>query len=209
MQKRIKTLSKRHFQDNFIIYFIISMFFIVGIIIGAIMINRLKIETNNNITNHYSWIFDYMNDGNPGTSDILKSNLFSTMKFSIIIWLSGLIVLGIFIIPLIIGWKGITIGFTVGLLIKEFEIKGLIFALSGLLPHYLIILPGIIAIGSIGLSHAIGMSKGRGKSLYKVHQRSLVDYTILFVLFFIIIIVGTCIESFMIPYLLKFIKFSL
>lgn len=208
MQKRIITLSRRHFQDKFIIYLIISIFFIGGIVAGSIMINRFAIEQNNNIIKHFSWIFDYINNGDQRTSDILKFNLFFTMKFSILIWILGFTILGIFIIPAIITLKGITMGLTVGLLIKEFQIKGLIFSLLGLLPNYLITLPGIIAIGSIGLSNSIDRSMGRGRRPYGIYQNKLDDYTILFVLFFLIVILGYGIESIIAPCVLRLINLS-
>lgn len=208
MQKRIITLSRRHFQDKFIIYLIISIFFIGGIVAGSIMINRFAIEQNNNIIKHFSWIFDYINNGDQRTSDILKFNLFFTMKFSILIWILGFTILGIFIIPAIITLKGITMGLTVGLLIKEFQIKGLIFSLLGLLPNYLITLPGIIAIGSIGLSNSIDRSMGRGRRPYGIYQNKLDDYTILFVLFFLIVILGYGIESVIAPCVLRLINLS-
>lgn len=208
MQKRIITLSRRHFQDKFIIYLIISIFFIGGIVAGSIMINRFAIEQNNNIIKHFSWIFDYINNGDQRTSDILKFNLFFTMKFSILIWILGFTILGICIIPAIITLKGITMGLTVGLLIKEFQIKGLIFSLLGLLPNYLITLPGIIAIGSIGLSNSIDRSMGRGRRPYGIYQNKLDDYTILFVLFFLIVILGYGIESVIAPCVLRLINLS-
>ena len=43
MQGKIKFLGKRHFENNFIIYFLLFLFLITGIIIGSILVNRLEI----------------------------------------------------------------------------------------------------------------------------------------------------------------------
>lgn len=205
MQKRIKALIKRHFQNNFILYFLLFVIFIVGIVIGAILINMLETQQNYNIVGYFSWILE----GERLPINILKSSLFSNIKFSFIIWLSGFIFLGIIIIPLIIGLKGLSIGFVVGFVVKEFGIKGFVFAILGLLPYYLIILPGILAVGSLGLSSSIASSRGRGKSLYKGNQNYLIDYSILIILFFIIISIGSFVESFVTPFFLKLTKFNL
>lgn len=207
MPKRIKNLSKRHFQNNFIMYFTISIFFLVGIIIGSILINRLTSEQNYRIINRYSWMFDY--EPKKNQMDIFKSILFSNIKFTFIIWLIGLTSLGTLVIPLMISFRGGVIGFTVGFLIKEFGIQGFTFSLSGLLPHYLIILPGILAIGAIGLSNSINSNnRRRGKSLNGIYQKTLIDYSILFLLFFLIVVIGCFVEAFITPYFLNFVKFN-
>lgn len=205
MQKRIKVLSKRHFENNFILYFILFIIFTIGIALGAVLINRLKVEQSYSVVGYFSWILDYINYGDQLPIDILKTSLFSNLKFSIIIWLSGFIVLGSIIIPIIIGLKGLGIGFVVGFIVKEFGFSGFVFAVLGLWPLYIVILPAILATGSLGLSNSISNSKGKGKGLYRGNQSGLIDYSMLMLLFFIIISIGCFVESFITPYFLKFI----
>ena len=206
MSLRVKSLRKRHFQNNFIIYFILAICFILGIIAGAILINRISDEKNYEIVNYFSWIFKYIEEGQYRSIDIFRISLFSNVKIVFFIWMLGLISLGLFIIPLIICWKGAVIGFTVGFLVKEFGIKGFIFALSGLLPHYLIIIPGILAVGAVGLSFSTYNVKSKSR---RISSRDMADYSILILLFFIIILVGCFIEGFFTPYFLNLIKFNL
>lgn len=206
MSLRVRNLSKRHFQNNFIIYFILGICFVVGIVVGAILINRLSANENYKIFNYFSWIFKYTEEWDYRKLDIFKLSLFSNIKIVLVIWILGLISLGILIIPLIICWKGATIGFTVGFLVKEFGMKGFIFALLGLLPHYLIIIPGILAVGAVGLSFSTYNVKSKSR---RISSRDMADYSILILLFFIIILVGCFIEGFFTPYFLNLIKFNL
>jgi len=203
---RTRNLSKRHFQNNFIVYFILVIFFVIGIIIGAILINRLSAEEKLKIANYFSWIFKYIGEKNYKSIDIFKLSLFSNVKIVLVIWIIGLIGLGILIIPIILCCKGVAIGFTVGFLVKEFGIKGFMFALSGLLPHYLIIIPGFLAIGSVGLSYSMYRVKSKRNRIY---SKDIADYSILILLFFIIVIVGSFVEGFITPYFLNLIRFSL
>lgn len=138
--------------------------------------------------------------------EIFKTSLLSNLKIALIVWVLGLFTIGVILIPLIISWKGIAIGFTVGFLVKQFGIKGFVFSLTSLLPHYLIIIPGFLAIGAIGISSSIHARKNRGK---KAYQRDFVDYTVLFLLFLILIIIGCFIEGFFIPFILNIIGLSL
>ena len=202
---RIRNLSKRHFQANFIVYFILTVCFILGITAGAFLINRLNYEENLKFANYFSWIFEYVQIGNSKSIDIFKISLFSNIKMVLLIWVLGLTSIGVLVIPLIVSLKGAAIGITVGFLVKEFGMKGFIFALSGLLPHYLIIIPGILAIGAIGLTHSLHCIKSK-----KVRTHgNIVDYSILILLFFIVIILGVLIEGFFTPYFLNLIELNL
>lgn len=202
---RIRNLSKRHFQSNFSVYFILTICFILGIIVGAFLINRLNYEESLKFANYFSWIFEYIQVGNSKSINIFKSSLFSNTKMILIIWFSSLISIGVLIIPLIVSLKGITIGVTVGFLVKKFGMKGFIFASSGLLPHYLIIIPGFLAIGALGITHSLYSTKNKKGKV----NNNMIDYSILILLFFIIIILGVLIEGFFTPYLLNLIQFKL
>ena len=209
MQGKIKFLGRKHFENNFIIYFILFLFLLAGVIIGSILVNRLDILEDHKIIGHLSPVMEYINHENQLSIDILKISLLSNSKFALIIWLSGFIFIGTIIIPLMIGLKGISIGFTVGLLVKRFGIKGFTFAVSGLLPHYLILLPGIIAICSIGLSNAKTNSSLKGNGIRRINKMNLVEYSLLFLFFFTIIIMGSLVESFITPYFIKLTRLNL
>lgn len=199
-------MIKRHIQNNFLLYFILLIIFIIGVIIGAIFINSLEMDNKLRISSYFSWIFTSINEQEYNSFDVFRKSLISNIRITLIIWILGLFTIGIFIIPLIIAWKGTAIGFTVGFLVKEFGFKGFVFSLTSLLPHYIIILPGFIAIGSVGISYSIRNRKYRGK---KAYQRDLRDYSILLFLLFIIIFFGCLIEGFFIPFILKLIGLSL
>lgn len=203
---KFKGLSKRHLQDNFLLYFILLISFVIGIVIGAILINRLNPEDKLGISSYLSMVVELMSSNGNKTIDIFKSSLFTNFRIALIIWGLGFFLIGIIIIPIIIGWKGIAIGFTVGFMVKEFGIKGFIFSLTSLLPHYLIILPGFITIGAISASNSINRKKSHGKIAYK---RNFVDYNTIFFIFFLLIVIGSLIEGFFIPYILNLIGLSL
>lgn len=209
MQGKIKFLGRKHFENNFIVYFILFIFFIAGIVIGSILVNRLELSENHKMIDYLSPLMGYINHGDQLSIDMLKVSLLSNSKFALIIWLSGFIFIGTIIIPIMIGLKGISIGFTVGLLVGKFGIKGFTFALSALLPHYLIILPGILAICSISLSNSKTNSSAKGNGLRRINGINLVDYSLLFLFFFTIIIMGSLVESFITPYFIKLTRLNL
>lgn len=206
MLVKFKSLIKRNFQNNFIVYFTLTVIFIFGIILGSIFINRIDAQENIEISNYFNWIFKYIYEDSYKLTDIFKTSAFSNIKIILSIGLLGLISLGILIIPLIICWKGITIGFTVGFLVNEFGLKGFLLSLLGLLPHYLIMIPGLIFLSSVGLIFSLSSRRLKGN---RISKKNLQEYFILIFTCLIILLLSSLVESFLTPYLFKIIKITL
>ncbi len=115
------------------VFKIIIALFIVGIFLG--MISFLIISKTNNYLVNY---FDMIKKSNINYFNSLISITLYNFKYNIVIWLSGLIFMFSFIIPLIILYKGISIGYTFLYLLYIFHLKGIIIALILLIPCILI-----------------------------------------------------------------------
>lgn len=201
MPKKILNLCKRHLQNNFILYFILALALVLGIIIGSIIANRLDRNKCIELANYMNVFLKHINNGNFYFKDIFISSLFLNYRKIFIIWLLGLIGIGLIGIPLITCWSGINIGFLVGFLVKSFGFKGFLFALIGLLPQYLIVLPSLLAITAIALSNSINRKKFRRA---KDFNRNLADYSFLIFIFSIVLVLGCIIEGFYTHYFIKF-----
>lgn len=202
MSRRLINISKRHLEKNYIIYFILGVFIIVGIIIGSIIILKLDGTEEINLMSYFNWIFNYIGSEGYTSIDIFKSSLFSNMKILLIIWTLGFISFGTFIIPLIICFKGVSIGFTVGFFIKSFGFKGFSFSILGLLPNYLIVFPVFLIMGTISILKSIShtnLKKSKCKSI------DLSDYGIILLIFFCVILFTTFLEGFFVSALFEFI----
>jgi len=206
MFKKKYNLIKRHFQNNFIFYFILSILFLTGVIIGSLLVIKFSFDENAKIINYFTWIFKYMLEGDFQNKSIFYSSLLSNIKIVFIIWILGLFTIGAIGIPLIAIWKGITVGFTVGFIVSKFGISGFLFTLCGLLLYYLVMIPGILAITAIGLSNSIKNIKYRNRG---INNDDFSNYSILMLLFFIVIIMGSFIEGIITPYFLNVFKLRL
>ncbi|MCF6465890.1 stage II sporulation protein M, partial [Clostridium sp. Cult2] len=188
MPNNIKRWLFKQFQDNFIIYFLIIILFAIGIIIGSITIKVLDFNQKNDIMIFLNSFFQAI-DSNKFTSiSILKQSIIDNFKTVGVIWISGMIYIGIPIIPITIMFRGFALGFTVGFLVNEYGIQGFLFSILGILPQNLFIIPGIVSIASIGIAFSINCIKRK-----KIRARhinlfgKIVDYTILIFIFSIII----------------------
>lgn len=179
---------------------------VIGIVVGAITIKVLKIEERNEIVGFFNSFFKLVNNDDLNSSLLLKESLKGNIKTILIIWLTGTIIIGIPVIPVIVLLRGFAIGSTVGFLVNEFGVKGFLFSIFALLPQNIFIVPGIISISSIGLSYSLNRVKGnksRGINNYSVSN--FINYSGLIFLFCILILVGSLIEAYISPLFMKFI----
>lgn len=201
---RIKRWLFRHFQNNFIIYFILSTVFAIGIIIGAISIKVLNTEQKNNIIVFLNSFFKAMKNDGFDSILIFKQSIIDNFKTIGLMWLTGLIIIGIGIIPIAVMFRGFAIGFTVGFIVNEYGTKGFLFSILGILPQNLFIIPGIISISSVGIAFSLNNIKKRKTKLrYNKINLNIMDYSILILFFSIIVFIGTLIEAFISPIFLR------
>lgn len=184
MPNKIKRWIFRQFQDNFIIYFLITAIFAIGIIIGAITIKVLNIDQKNSIIAFLNTFFKTIDGNNFDSLLILKQSIIDNFKTIGLIWITGMIIVGLPIIPIITLFRGFTLGFTVGFLVNEYGMQGFLFSILGILPHNLFIIPGIISIASTGMAFSINSIR---KKKLKIRNNSfyfnIINYSIL-ILFF-------------------------
>lgn len=206
MQYKIRSWLYRHFKDNFLVYFTIIFLLISGIIIGAISIKILNSEQKGQVISFFNSFFKLVSKNQVDSFLLLKESILNNFKTIFLIWITGIIIIGIPIIPIIIILRGFAIGFTVGFLVNEFGIKGLLFALFSILPQNIFVIPGIIAISSIGMVNSLSNIKGRKlQSTYNHKFTSFINYSVLIFVLSIIVFVGSLIEAYITPIFMKLI----
>ena len=115
------------------IFKILVILFIVGILLGVISYLLLG-SNNSSIINYFSLInngkFDYFNS--------LINSIIYNYKYAFIIWMIGIIFFLGVLIPIIIVFRGISLGFMVTCIIYTFGLKGVLIALIMLFPCVLV-----------------------------------------------------------------------
>ena len=120
----IKTLSciiKEHVIRNIAIYLIIVLSFTVGITTGVYTVNELSKSQNDELIGYIKNFLNVVDTSSISNSELLKISIFNNLKNTVVLWFLGVTVIGISIIPIVIGIKGFAIGFTIGFLIKSFS----------------------------------------------------------------------------------------
>lgn len=135
----------------FLILFV-TLFFCMGIFFGATAAKTIGQDLSDQLAVYFNSFLEKVTDTPVGDQLYFRHNILSNLYILIAIYILGLTVIGIPLIPVAVFSKGFVMGFTIGFLIREKAVKGLLFAFISVLPHNLLVVPAIIAGGVAALS---------------------------------------------------------
>ncbi|SHI56320.1 stage II sporulation protein M [Geosporobacter subterraneus DSM 17957] len=207
MFRKLRELLLKHIQGNVVIYFIVILFFVVGISSGAFTVKALSDQHKGELISYMQNFFQVLNQSTFDAFSVLKQSLVNNLQTGILTWILGVTIIGIPLILLIIVIRGFIIGFTVGFLIEQMGIKGFLFCVFAILPQNLFIIPGIIIIAVIAVSFSVMLIKSKLNKNYQVDMvRQFVLYSTIVAAVFLVILLGSFIEAYITPIFMRFIS---
>lgn len=195
---------KRHFENNFIVY--LSLFFclLLGIVIGSVVVKKMDYNLIRYIFQISNPYFNNINKNLYDIGNVFTGSILNNLFLILILLCFSFISFGTIFIPIVICLRGASLGLSVGILVERFGFKGFIVALLGIYPQNIFFLPGLIGIGAIAFS----ISYGINKTINKISFNNTKDIIGVILIFILIIFLGTSIEGFISPYILKLVKDS-
>lgn len=182
-----------HIINNKRGYFIVSILFFIGIIVGVLFINNIsdtKIEEINNYLNNMVDNIKTYEKINYGT--LFKKSVFSNLTLIIILWFGASTIIGIPIVYGSIVIKGFSIGYTISSIIMCFGTgKGTIIALSIMLLHNIIFIPAMLGASVSGMKLYQSIMKNKNRDNIKLE---ILRHTIFCAFMFGLMLVSSLIE---------------
>ncbi|MBS4539969.1 stage II sporulation protein M [Clostridium sp. D2Q-11] len=195
----------KHFKNNLFIYFLVTVILMIGISAGVITIKILSESQRGELHSFISNFFSNIDSQKIDNVSLLKYSIFNNLKTTLVIWILGLIILGVPITLGIVLFRGFTIGFTIGFMINDFGFKGLMLALLTLIPQNIFIIPGIIIISSSSISYSINFIKRRKKNKKESLFKETFGFSFFILITCLCFIIGGIVEAYITPYLMKII----
>ncbi len=163
-------LIVKYFNRHLSLYLALIILFIAGLAGGAVATQKLSGEQKADLTNYLGSVYTALHKGNAADSPrgeiVYRGILDNILKTSGLLFVLGLSVIGS---PLILGvvfLRGFVLGFTIGFLVQDAVINGLIISTTSILPHNLLIVPALLVSAAGSLSFAstafrklLGLSK--------------------------------------------------
>lgn len=200
----IKDVIYKNIKDNFILYFLLVLAFMIGISAGAITINVLNEEQSHSLISFLDSFFKVLSQERIDSFILLKHSMANNFQTIILIWILGITVIGLPIVIFIVVLRGFIVGFTVGFLINELGFKGFAFSMLAILPQNIFVIPGIIALAVFSINFSLKILTSRSKRNIKFSFLSeLTSYSISTAILSLLIIVGSLVEAYITPIFMK------
>lgn len=183
------------------------MAFAVGVSAGAFTVNGLSTTQREELDIYFQGFLQLLDYQSIDNSELFKISMMENLKLIGVLWVLGVMIIGIPFIYVVIGLRGFITGFSTGFIIKTLSFKGVMFTLLALLPKEIFIVPCIIALGVNGINFSLSIIKSKSiKHLSKESLKSnFIAYCFATIFYSLLIFVGILIEVFITPVFMRII----
>lgn len=200
---KINDLLSKNIKENIGVYFTVTLFFAIGISVGAFTVKALDINQKQEMVTYMSKFFQILSNQNINKNAILYQSIKSNFQIIFFVWLLGITVIGIPFILMLTSFRGFIVGFTISFLIQGMGWKGFILTVAALLPQNIIFIPCLLIVSAIGLCFSIQVFKTKiRKRLVNSIRINIFSYTTTMLIMLGIMMLGSLIESYLSPQIL-------
>lgn len=199
--KRIKRnyhgrgILRTHIENNFKNYIIVTIFFLIGVIIGVLYINNVnEIEEQEISTYINDFVTKTKNSADIEYTKLFFSSIKTNLSLAVLLWFAGLTVIGIFAVYGMVCFRGFTLGYSMSSIIATLGIKnGSLFIISSMLLQNIIFIPVLFALSISGIRLYKSIMKDRGRENIKLE---ILRHTIFCSILSIMLVVASFIETY-------------
>lgn len=197
----LKEQLVKHIKNNSYLYVFLFIVFMIGTTSGAFTVNNLKDVQKEELINYLTKFHQIKNSVDISTVSIFKQSLLNNFQTVFILWVLGATIIGIPLIFIVIFARGFVLGFSLSILISEYKFKGILVILASVLPQNIFIILGIIFISATSINFSLYILKNRKSGINDLISQ-FISYTFVVYSGFLVIILGSLIESYLSLYIL-------
>lgn len=175
----------------------------MGIFFGATAARVISIDQADHLAGYFNSFLDKVAVTPISEQMYFRHSVMTNLYIMLGIYVLGLTVIGIPLVLVAVFSRGFILGFTIGFLVREKAVKGLIFALVSVLPHNILVVPAIIAGGVISLSYSAAIIKRRFFSQNPSGVRRFGLYTAVMSILCLVTAVAGFVEAYVTPVFIK------
>lgn len=194
-------LRKRVKLDKHLLIFLMILL-IVGIIVGAVFVTILNESDQTLITEYLNSFLSNIENNKLNYISSFKNSLISNIIFVLIIWLLGISIIGLPIMIFMYFSKIFVLGFSIGSIIVNFHLKGIIFALVYSLGQALFLF-GLIILMIYAMSFSFKLIDCFFKKKTFDFKLVINKYTFILGIILIVSLIASLYDSYLLPLILK------
>lgn len=204
MISKLNEVLSKNIKENIGVYFTVTLFFAIGISVGAFTVKALDINQKTELVTYLNKFFQILNNQTINKNAVFYQSIKNNFQIVFFIWFLGVTVIGIPFTLLITSFRGFIVGFTVSFLIQGMGWKGFVLTLAAVLPQNIIFIPCILIVSAISLCFSIQVFKTRIKKRFANSIKSnILSYTTTILIIFGVMILGSIIESYLSSHILS------
>jgi len=204
VRSRVGQTIQTYAREHQSLYWFTIVLFTMGIIFGAVLVNSLPLSQKQELYGFLQYFFNSLSQqGIPETSTHFQQSFGYYAKTVAIMWVLGLSIIGLPMILLMLFLKGVVVGFTVGFLVNQLQWQGVTFAMMGILPQNLLVVPALFIIGVSGISFSLRLIKTRLVSKRDDIMPHFIGYTVLVMCMLGVLTMAALFETFVSPRLMQ------
>lgn len=210
MIHKTANVVKEHIRDNKYTYLSLFIFYIIGIVAGALAVNELDYHQKTEMTTFFNDFLKLLNSDNVNGVSLLKVSVLDSLRIIILFWLLGITVIGLPVYYLTLGMKGFSTGFSSGIVMGVLGEKGILVSVFCFLPKEILTIPFIIALGVNGIKLTKGIFKNWIKKPVKKEdtlKSKFLPYCFVTVFFSLFILFMTIMDAIIAPFTLRLLTF--
>lgn len=206
MRSRIGQTIQTYAKDHQSLYWFTIVLFAMGIIFGAVLVNSLPLSQKQELYGFLQYFFNSLTQQGLSPSNAHFQESFGHYAKTVgIMWVLGLSIIGLPLILLILFLKGVVVGFTVGFLVSQMQWQGVTFAMMGVLPQNLLVVPAMFIVGVSGISFSLRLIQTRLVSKRDGIMPHFIGYTVLVVAMLGVLALASLFETFVSPRLMQYV----
>lgn len=196
-----------YLKANIVAYFFMILIFVIGVVVGALAVRTLPDEQKVELINYLHIFFTGLTQGaenSMSSSNIMSTVMFNNTKTIVLMWILGFTIVGIPFVLFILFTRGFIIGFTVGFLVNEYVMRGLLFALASVLPHNFFAIPAILITGVSATKFSLMLARRRKQAKINLWYEA-VGYSLLCALMVVVMLFSALLEVYISPVFMKLV----
>ena len=196
-----------YLKTNIVAYFFMILIFVIGVVVGALAVKTLPDEQKTELISYLHIFFAGLTQGTENTmfgSHVLSSVMFNNTKTIVLMWILGFTIVGIPFVLFILFTRGFIIGFTVGFLVNEYVMSGLLFALASVLPHNFFAIPAILVTSVSATKFSLMLVRHRTQGTINLWYEA-AGYSLLCALMLGVMLFAALLEVYISPVFMKLV----
>lgn len=179
-----KMLIVDHVKKYATIYLFMLVLFLTGVVFGAVIVNSMNVIQKEDLFFYLEQFFENIAGSQEiENGEILKNSFFYHAKYLLLLFILGLSVIGLPIVWILLFLKGLVVGFSVGFIVNQLGLKGLLLASLSIAPQNLVVIPIYLVAGSLSMIFSLTLlNKLFSSRLSRPIMQPLSRYAIVFTL---------------------------